>query len=301
MEAWCIVLPVGMTFNTSTPAPVSVGPVTATGQLIEWDLGDMAAGTSFNIDIETIIDQTTCFQGPGEIIISENEWGCGSPIINTENDPGILLAPTQLTLTHDANNSFCELCNEGEIRLLVTNTGSVLLTDVSVFEDLRASGLTYVPNSTAYLVDGVPSPSPLAEPIVSGAVGEVINWTPAQIPELANLYSAFSVGPGTPQEIEWAIDREGRRVDENEVVPLPLRFPPPEILKRIEFSEPCPPRRLISAIPVDLETIVLKAIDKSPHQRYMTADELAERLGTINYEIVTRISQRVPREVAGTG
>ena len=56
-----IVLPVGMTFNTSTPAPVSVGPVTATGQLIEWDLGDMAAGTSFNIDIETIIDQTTCF------------------------------------------------------------------------------------------------------------------------------------------------------------------------------------------------------------------------------------------------
>ena len=33
----------------------------------------------------------------------------------------------------------------------------------------------------------------------------------------------------------------------------------------------------------------------------VTADELAERLGTINYEIVTRISQRVPREVAGTG
>jgi alanine racemase len=33
----------------------------------------------------------------------------------------------------------------------------------------------------------------------------------------------------------------------------------------------------------------------------VTADELAERLGTINYEIVTCISQRVPREVAGTG
>jgi alanine racemase len=27
----------------------------------------------------------------------------------------------------------------------------------------------------------------------------------------------------------------------------------------------------------------------------VTADELAERLGTINYEIVTRIAQRVPR------
>ncbi len=132
-----ITLPVGMTFNTSNPAPVSIGPVTATGQLIEWDLGDLPPATAFNITIETIIDQTTCFQGPGEVITSENEWGCGSPIINTVTDPGIVLAPTQLSLTHDSNNSFCELCNEGEIRLLVSNTGSVLLTDVSVTEDLH--------------------------------------------------------------------------------------------------------------------------------------------------------------------
>ena len=33
----------------------------------------------------------------------------------------------------------------------------------------------------------------------------------------------------------------------------------------------------------------------------VTADELAVRLGTINYEIVTCIAQRVPREVTGTG
>ncbi len=33
----------------------------------------------------------------------------------------------------------------------------------------------------------------------------------------------------------------------------------------------------------------------------VSADELAGRLGTINYEIVTRIAQRVPREVTGTG
>ena len=197
-----IILPVGMTFNTSTPVPTTIGPVTATGQLIEWDLGDMAPATSINIDIETIIDQTTCFQGPGEIIISENEWGCGSPIINTAAEPGILLAPAQLTLTHDSNNSFCELCTEGEIRLLVTNTGSVLLTDVDVTENLLASGLTYVPNSTSYFVDGVAGPAPLAEPTVGGLNGELIRWTTAQIPELAGLYSAFNTGPGTPQEIE---------------------------------------------------------------------------------------------------
>jgi uncharacterized repeat protein (TIGR01451 family)/fimbrial isopeptide formation D2 family protein len=191
-------LPLGMTFNTSTPLPTSV-----VGQTIEWDLGDLAPAQAFNIDIETVIDQSTCFTGAAEFITSENEWGCGSPIVNTVNGaPGIVLAPHQLTLSHDSTNSFCELCGEGEIRLLVTNTGSVLLTDVFVLEDLQASGLTYVPNSTTYLVDGVPGPAPLSEPTVSGGDGENILWTQAQIPELANLYSAFNVAADTPQEIE---------------------------------------------------------------------------------------------------
>jgi alanine racemase len=32
----------------------------------------------------------------------------------------------------------------------------------------------------------------------------------------------------------------------------------------------------------------------------VTADELADRLGTINYEIVAHIAQRVPRLAVGT-
>ncbi len=51
-----------------------------------------------------------------------------------------------------------------------------------------------------------------------------------------------------------------------------------EILKRIESSEPCPPRRLISAIPVDLETIVLKSLQKDPADRYASAQQLADDL-----------------------
>ncbi|MGB5398188.1 MAG: hypothetical protein WBN96_13655, partial [Gammaproteobacteria bacterium] len=202
-------LPLGMTFNMSTPAPTTVGPVITVplpgeleGQLITWSLGDLAAGASINIDIETIIDETTCFQTPTEFITSENEWGCGIPTINTTTDPGIVLAPNQLTLSHDSNNSFCELCNEGEIRLLVTNTGSVKLTDVDVTEDLGISGLTYVAGSTRYSVDGGALIDPVPEPLIGGADSETINWTSAQIPELAALFSAFSTAPNTPQEIE---------------------------------------------------------------------------------------------------
>jgi tetratricopeptide (TPR) repeat protein len=49
-------------------------------------------------------------------------------------------------------------------------------------------------------------------------------------------------------------------------------------LRQIESEEPRPPRRLNPAIPVDLETIVLKAMAKEPQARYATAQELADDL-----------------------
>ena len=109
-------LPAGMRYDSSVPVATTPGPYDFSGQTIEWDLGDMPAGSVIDIDIVTSIDQTTCFQNPGEEIISQNEWGCGIPMINTAPQPPLVLAPTQLTLRHDQNNSFCELCNEGEVR-----------------------------------------------------------------------------------------------------------------------------------------------------------------------------------------
>jgi serine/threonine protein kinase len=51
-----------------------------------------------------------------------------------------------------------------------------------------------------------------------------------------------------------------------------------ELLRQIAFEEPRPPRRLNNAVPGELETIVLKAMEKNPHERYPTAQELAEDL-----------------------
>jgi len=48
-----------------------------------------------------------------------------------------------------------------------------------------------------------------------------------------------------------------------------------ELLRRIAAEEPVAPRRLDPAIPLDLETIVLKALAKDPAERYATAGELA--------------------------
>src|SRR5207245_7941430 len=52
-----------------------------------------------------------------------------------------------------------------------------------------------------------------------------------------------------------------------------------ELLRQIAFEEPCPPRRLNRAIPAELETIVLKALEKNPQERYASAGELADDLG----------------------
>jgi WD40 repeat protein/serine/threonine protein kinase len=51
-----------------------------------------------------------------------------------------------------------------------------------------------------------------------------------------------------------------------------------ELLRQIAFEEPTPPRRMNKAIPAELETIVLKALEKNPAERYGTAQELADDL-----------------------
>jgi serine/threonine protein kinase/WD40 repeat protein len=51
-----------------------------------------------------------------------------------------------------------------------------------------------------------------------------------------------------------------------------------EVLRQITLEEPRPPRKLNRAIPVELETIALKAMAKDPEDRYASAQELADDL-----------------------
>jgi eukaryotic-like serine/threonine-protein kinase len=58
----------------------------------------------------------------------------------------------------------------------------------------------------------------------------------------------------------------------------PFSGTPQIILFNVLEREPVPPRRANRKIPVDLETICLKCLQKDPRQRYRSAGELAEEL-----------------------
>jgi serine/threonine protein kinase len=51
-----------------------------------------------------------------------------------------------------------------------------------------------------------------------------------------------------------------------------------ELLQQIAWDDPKPPRRWNPALPIELETIVLKAMAREPDGRYATAQELADDL-----------------------
>jgi tetratricopeptide (TPR) repeat protein/tRNA A-37 threonylcarbamoyl transferase component Bud32 len=58
----------------------------------------------------------------------------------------------------------------------------------------------------------------------------------------------------------------------------PFRGQAPMVIQQVLNDEPPIPRTLNNRIPLDLETICLKAINKEPARRYQTADEFAQDL-----------------------
>ena len=53
---------------------------------------------------------------------------------------------------------------------------------------------------------------------------------------------------------------------------------PSSIIEQVKTAEPVPPRRLNASVPVDLETVCLKCLEKECARRYASADELAADL-----------------------
>ncbi|MBU1425291.1 MAG: DUF11 domain-containing protein [Gammaproteobacteria bacterium] len=142
-----------------------------------------------------------------------------APVTTTCGD-----APFSNVISHNnlTTFSYCELCGIGQVSILITNPSNVTLDDLTITENLGASGLTYYNNggagTTTYSINGGAF-NPTGDPTVSGANGEVLTWTQAQIPALASM--AASVDDNSPPapdletiEIRFQVRRNTPTVNE---------------------------------------------------------------------------------------
>jgi len=86
---------------------------------------------------------------------------------------------TQSLVDHDFGVRFCALCDIGTVRVVVENpfrpSDDLDFTALVITEDLRASGLTYVPFTTTFSGVNVAAP-PVVEPVVSGPNGSLLSF-----------------------------------------------------------------------------------------------------------------------------
>jgi serine/threonine protein kinase len=128
--------------------------------------------------------------------------------------------------------------------LLEHSTNSAKLTDFGLVRSAGDETLT-----RANVVCGTPaymSPEQIADPISHDARGDIYSLGVV-------LYECLT---GTP----------------------PFLGMPTEIMDQHRWVEVVPPRRLNRAVPLDMQNICLKALSKSPGQRYQTATEFADDL-----------------------
>lgn len=163
-------------------------------------------------------------------------------------------------ITHDFSVSFCELCATGTVRLVVENpyrnADDVDFTNIVITEDLRISGLTYLPGTTRFDATNIAAP-PLVEPVVSGANGSLLTWTLSDQYVMDGPNGGFGNQPslaiefdvrrnaslseeglvGANRTIEAAVafapscDTNYRHTDSTGPGTLPLREPRPQIIK----------------------------------------------------------------------
>ena len=168
---------------------------------------------------------------------------------------------TEDIIDHDFSVSFCELCGIGTVRIEIENpfrrSDDVDFANLIITEDLMATGLTYVPNSTSFSGTNISVPAPV-EPAVNGPDGSVLTWdlTPSGL-----LMDGQPGGPGSWARLflEFDVERHSSLTEEGLVLANRM------IDASVEFEPSCAPGERFStasgpgALPLDEpEPVIIK-------------------------------------------
>ncbi|MBA3581949.1 MAG: DUF11 domain-containing protein [Gammaproteobacteria bacterium] len=162
--------PVGATSNPAIPGP------SIAGQTLTWNNLSIASGASQEFDITMSLPQGGgCNIGNPNIATVRNACATGGVLV-ARNGPNVVFPPVSLELLH-RSTSYCELCREGTVELVVRNAGAINLYNLIISESLTGSGLEYVPGSSTVQVEGAGAPVAINNPSIAGSV---LTWTSAQ-------------------------------------------------------------------------------------------------------------------------
>ena len=196
-------LPDGLSPNVASSDAANPGyPAMATGQLMEWDLGDLSQGETRAIAVVANVDGDECAIANDSNLIEAN-WGCSgveSKVVSlASNDPDLLFLAGQMQVLHDTSATSITLCDDSTAQIIVRNTGTTHIYDVSVSEALNpaTTGLSYVGGSTEFSIDGTNWFAGL-DPTGAGTTADPYVWTSTEVCPLGDLAPNSENGDANP-------------------------------------------------------------------------------------------------------
>jgi eukaryotic-like serine/threonine-protein kinase len=202
-------------------------------------------------------------QHPNIVQVFEVSASEGTPLIVSEYIKG-------LTLNDVANGNLLSFKETAKLMIQIANAVEFAHQKGVIHRDLKPSNILLDVDRNAYITDFGLAYRDEAE--ITMTLDGAILGTPAYM---------------APEQAEGNQKLVGRRSDVYSLGvilyrlttnDLPFHGTKRMLVQQVIHDDPKPPRLLNDRIPRDLETIILKAMSKSPDARYQTAVELAEEL-----------------------
>ncbi|NOQ88386.1 MAG: hypothetical protein GQ550_05625, partial [Gammaproteobacteria bacterium] len=186
----------GLTFNILPPPPGSAGPG-ANDYTFEY----LAASETVNLTVEaTVTPVNVCPVLDNNANLSERRGIAIASVgpVNVPFDFQFISGTTSNVLSHAAT-SYCEFCGDGIITLTVQNPTNAPLTNISLLEDLQASGLIYIAGTTTFNAVAV------ADPTITGGSNEELTWSLPDIAGSGSVIVSFGVRSANAEDLITAV------------------------------------------------------------------------------------------------
>jgi len=171
----------GLTFTVPDPPPGATGPGPD-----DYTFEYLAAGEVVNLTVDaTVTPVLACPILDNSANLSERTGVSTDTVgpVNVQFDFQFTSGLPGSVVVHNAVASFCEFCGDGTVTLTVQNPTTAPLTNITIVENLQASGLTYITGSTTTTLGTANNPA---------IFGTELTWTSADLSALGSLAAGAS-------------------------------------------------------------------------------------------------------------